>query len=130
MNKVELIGRLTKDPELETTASGLTYTRFTLAVNRKFENANGEREADFINCVAWRQTAELIGKYLKKGRMVGACGALQVRSYDAQDGTRRYVTEVIVDEITFCDTGEKKEEKGESKKPELTPAPEEDDLPF
>jgi len=129
MNKVELIGRLVSDPELEKTASGLTYTRFTLAVNRKYENADGEREADFINCVAWRQTAELIGKYLKKGRMVGACGTLQVRSYDAQDGTKRYVTEIIVDEITFCDNGEKKEEKGESKQPTLTPT-QDDDLPF
>ncbi|MCM1222914.1 MAG: single-stranded DNA-binding protein [Lachnospiraceae bacterium] len=129
MNKIELIGRLTKDPELETTSGGLTYTRFTLAVNRKYENANGEREVDFINCTAWRQTAELIGKYLKKGRLLGACGTLQVRNYDAQDGTKRYVTEVIVDEITFCDSGEKKEEKGEAKQPTLTPT-QDDDLPF
>ncbi len=101
MNKVILIGRLTKDPELRTIASGSATTSFTVAVNRTFTNQNGEREADFINCVAWRKQAENIAKYCSKGSQVAVEGRLQTRSYDAQDGTKRYVTEVIADSVTF-----------------------------
>ena len=101
MNKVILIGRLTKDPELKTTGSGIATVAFSIAVQRNFTNQNGEREADFINCVAWRRQAENIAKYCKKGTQVAVDGRIQVRNYDAQDGTKRYVTEVICDNVTF-----------------------------
>ena len=101
MNKVILIGRLTRDPELRTIASGNATTSFTIAVNRNFTNQNGEREADFINCVAWRKQAENIAKYCTKGSQVAVEGRIQTRNYDAQDGTKRYVTEVIADNVTF-----------------------------
>ena len=101
MNKVILIGRLTRDPELRTIASGNATTSFTIAVNRNFTNQNGEREADFINCVAWRKQAENIAKYCTKGSQVAVDGRIQTRNYDAQDGTKRYVTEVIADNVTF-----------------------------
>ena len=101
MNKVILIGRLTKDPELRTIASGNATTSFTIAVNRNFTNQNGEREADFINCVAWRKQAENVAKYCTKGSQVAVEGRIQPRSYDAQDGTKRYVTEVVADNVTF-----------------------------
>lgn len=101
MNKVILIGRLTRDPEMRTTTSGTATTSFTIAVNRNFTNANGEREADFINCVAWRKQAENVAKYCAKGIQVAVEGRIQTRTYDAQDGTKRYVTEVIADNVTF-----------------------------
>lgn len=101
MNKVILIGRLTKDPELKTTASGIASTNFSIAVQRNFTNQNGEREADFINCVAWRKQAENIAKYCNKGSQVAVDGRIQVRSYDGQDGTKKYVTEVVADNVTF-----------------------------
>jgi single-strand DNA-binding protein len=101
MNKVILIGRLTKDPELKTTASGIASTNFSVAVQRNFTNHNGEREADFINCVAWRKQAENIAKYCNKGSQVAVDGRIQVRSYDGQDGTKKYVTEVVADNVTF-----------------------------
>ena len=101
MNKVILIGRLTKDPELRTIASGNATTSFTIAVNRNFTNQNVEREADFINCVAWRKQAENVAKYCTKGSQVAVEGRIQTRSYDAQDGTKRYVTEVVADNVTF-----------------------------
>lgn len=101
MNKAILIGRLTKDPELRTTTSGISSTSFTVAVSRTYTNQNGERETDFINCVAWRKQAENIAKYCKKGSQVAVEGRIQTRSYDAQDGTKRYVTEVLADNVTF-----------------------------
>lgn len=101
MNKVILIGNLAADPELRRTASDLPVCTFRLAVNRRFANQQGVREADFINIVTWRQTAELCAKYLAKGRKCCVVGQLQTRSYDAQDGTKRYVTEVVADEVEF-----------------------------
>ncbi len=105
MNRVVLVGRLTKDPELRTTASGISQTRFTLAVNRRTAGADGQREADFISCVAWRGTAEAIAKYLTKGRELAVEGRIQTGSYDAQDGTKRYTTDVVVDNFTFIGSG-------------------------
>ena len=102
MNKVILIGRLTRDPELRTTPSGVATTTFTVAVDRNFVNQqSGQREADFINCVAWRKQAENISRYCFKGTQVAVEGRIQTRNYDAQDGTKRYVTEVICDNVTF-----------------------------
>ena len=104
MNKVILIGRLTKDPEMRTTNTGVPVTSFTLAVNRPFSDANGERTADFINCISWRKQAENIAKYCVKGTQVAAEGRIQTRSYDHTDGTKRYVTEVVCDNVTFLST--------------------------
>ena len=101
MNKVILIGRLTRDPELRTISNGASTTSFTVAVNRTYTNQNGERDTDFINCVAWRRQAENIAKYCVKGTQVAVEGRIQTRNYDAQDGTKRYVTEVIADNVTF-----------------------------
>ncbi len=104
MNKVILVGRLTKDPEVKTTQSQIAFCSFTVAVDRKFKNASGERQADFINCVAWRQQAEFLGRYFQKGARVGIVGNLQSRSYDDTDGKKRYVTEVVVDELEFVES--------------------------
>lgn len=101
MNKVILIGRLTKDPELKTTPTGVATTTFTVAVDRNFTNQQGQREADFLNCVAWRKQAENISRYCTKGSQVAVEGRIQTRSYDAQDGSKRYVTEIICDNVTF-----------------------------
>ena len=103
MNKVQLVGRLTRDPELRTTGNGVSVCSFTVAVNRRFRNAQGEYEADFINCVAWRQSAELLAKYFTKGRMVGIVGSIQTRNYE-KDGQRVYVTEVSVEEVHFVES--------------------------
>ena len=101
MNKAILIGNLTRDPETMTTSSGITKCNFTVAVQRRFANAQGVREADFIPVVCWRQTAELCARYLSKGRKVAVEGSIQTRSYDAQDGTKRYVTEIIAENVEF-----------------------------
>lgn len=102
MNSVQLIGRLVKDVEMRYTPSGHANTTFTLAVNRKFKNQQtGEREADFINCVAWRGLAETIANNLSKGRELGVVGSWQTRSYEGQDGKRVYVNECVVSDITF-----------------------------
>ena len=106
MNKVILIGNLANDPESRTTQSGIAQCTFRLAVQRRFANAQGVREADFIPIVCWRQTAELCSRYLSKGRKVAVEGSIQTRSYDAQDGTKRYVTEVIADNVEFLSSRE------------------------
>ena len=101
LNKVVLIGRLTKDPDVRTLDSGSTVATFTLAVGRTFKDRNGERGTDFIPIVAWSKTAELCGEYLKKGNQTAVSGRIQTRNYDAEDGSKRYVTEVIAEEVTF-----------------------------
>jgi len=103
LNRIELIGRLTRDPELRYIANGHAMAQFTIAVNRDFKNAAGEREADFIRCVAWRKLAEQVGQYCSKGRLVAVEGRLQTRSYEAPDGSRRTLTEVIGDRVWFLD---------------------------
>lgn len=103
MNKVILLGRLTKEPELKSTQNGISRCSFTLAVDRRFKNADGERETDFINCTAWRTTAEFISKYFRKGQRIAVVGSIQVRSYETDTGERRYITEVIADETYFAD---------------------------
>ncbi|MBR4018940.1 MAG: single-stranded DNA-binding protein [Clostridia bacterium] len=101
MNKAILIGRLAQDPEVRTTGSGTTVCTFRIAVNRRFPNQSGERVADFFTIVAWRQLGETCGKYLAKGRMVSVIGEIQNRSYDAKDGSKRYITEIVADEVEF-----------------------------
>jgi single-strand DNA-binding protein len=104
MNRVYLIGNLTRDPELATTNSGVSVCRFSIAVSRRFSNAEGERETDFFNIVVWRAQGENCHKYLKKGSKCAVSGMLQNRSYDANDGTKRTVTEIIADEVEFLTT--------------------------
>ena len=104
MNKVILVGNLTRDPELITTANGVSLCRFSLAVQRRFAGQDGEREADFVNIVVWRAQADNCYKYLKKGSKCGVVGSLQTRSYDAQDGTKRYSTDVVAEEVEFLST--------------------------
>ena len=101
MNKVILIGNLSRDPEITTTNGGVSVCRFAIAVQRRFQNAEGEREADFINIVVWRAQAENCHKFLKKGSKCGIVGRIQTSSYEGQDGQRRYVTEVVADEVEF-----------------------------
>jgi len=108
LNKVVLIGRLTKDPELRYTTSGVPVTRFTLAVNRNYTNQQGERKADFIPITVWRGAAESCAKYLAKGRLVAVAGRIQTGSYE-QDGQRRYTWEVVADEVQFLEWSEKQE---------------------
>ena len=130
MNKVILLGRLTKDPETRYTQTTNTQvTSFTLAVNRRFIKDGEERQADFINIVAWNKTAEFCSKYFKKGQQVGVIGRLQVRNWEDKQGQKHYVTEVIAEEVYFADT--KKEESTsaltEENQFEIT---DDDDLPF
>jgi single-strand DNA-binding protein len=99
MNKVIIIGNLVRDPEARTTQSGISQSTFDVAVQRRYKGPDGKREADFLTVVAWRQTADFCNKYLSKGRKVGVEGSLQKRSYKAQDGSNRYVTEIIADNV-------------------------------
>ena len=103
LNRVILIGRLTRDPELRYTPSGVAVTQFTLAVDRPFTNQQNQREADFIPIVTWRQLAETCANYLRKGRLTAVEGRIQVRSYDNSEGKRVYVTEVVADNVRFLD---------------------------
>lgn len=99
INNVVLVGRITKDPEVRYTTNNIATCSFTLACDRRYSGANGENQADFINCVAWRQSAEFMGKYIKKGYVMGITGSIQTRSYQGQDGQTRYVTEVVCDSV-------------------------------
>lgn len=101
MNKVILMGRLTRDVEMRQTPNGVSLARFSIAVNRRFAGKDAQQQADFINCVAWRQTGEFIARYFRKGSMIAVVGSLQSRSWDGQDGKRQYSTEVQVDEAYF-----------------------------
>jgi single-strand DNA-binding protein len=101
MNQVSLVGRLTKDPELRYTPSGVASTRFTIAINRTFASANGEKEADFINIQVWRKPAENAANYLKKGSLVGVTGRIQTGSYEGTDGKRVYTTDVVAENVQF-----------------------------
>ena len=130
MNKWIGKGNLVRDVELQTTTSGISLAKFTIAVQRKFANADGEREADFINCVAWRNTAEFVAKYFKKGSQIIVCGAVQTRSYETEDGAKRYVTEIVCEEIYFCGNKVNSEEQIESKQEEFIPIDDLENLPF
>ncbi|ANB60035.1 single-stranded DNA-binding protein [Anoxybacteroides amylolyticum] len=112
INRVILVGRLTRDPELRYTPNGVAVATFTLAVNRPFTNQQGEREADFINCVVWRRPAENVANFLKKGSLAGVDGRLQTRSYEGQDGKRVYVTEVVADSVQFLEPRGSTEQRG------------------
>lgn len=103
LNRVVLVGRLTKDPEFRTTQSGVDVSTFTLAVNRNFKSKNGEQQADFINCVVFRKQAENVNNYLNKGSLAGIDGRLQSRSYENKEGQRVFVTEVVCDSVQFLE---------------------------
>jgi single-strand DNA-binding protein len=121
MNKVILMGRLTADPELKQTQSGTSVVSFSIAVDRRF-NKDEQKKADFINCVAWRTTAEFVAKYFSKGSQILLVGELQTRTWEDQNGQKRYVTEVIASEVSFC--GSKNSSGGNSyAAEEHTPAP-------
>lgn len=139
MNTTNLVGRLTKDIELRYTSSNKAYTKFNIAVNRKFTNANGEREADFISCIAWDKQAENMGRYCYKGQLVSVQGRIQTGSYDDNDGKRVYTTDVVCESVQFLER--KQEEDSEhfervanqgKRKRENVPSIDvtEDDLPF
>lgn len=120
LNRIILIGRLTRDPELRYTSSGIAVTQFTLAVDRPYTTQQGEREADFIPIVTWRQLAETCANYLRKGRLTAVEGRIQVRNYDNNEGRRVYVTEVVADNVRFLESGNRdgggagmREERGE-----------------
>lgn len=104
MNKAMIMGRLTRDPDIRTTPAQVPVATFTLAVDRKFKSANGERQADFIPVVAWRTTADFVGKYFKKGSKMIVIGSIQTRTYDDKDGKKVYVTEIVADEIEFAES--------------------------
>lgn len=140
LNRVVLTGHLTKDPELKVTQSGLSVVQFVIGVQRQFARKDGEREADFISCVAWRKTAENIAKYFKKGQLIGVDGRVQTRSYDDKNGQRVYVTEVVVDNFAFLSSQKGQGNQNPSQRPN-TPAQDpfagtgnvditDDDLPF
>lgn len=139
MNKVVLLGRLTKDPETKTTNNDVTITRYTLAVNRPWKK-DGEQQADFINCLAFNKTAEFANKYFRKGQQVAVVGRIQTRSWEDDSGAKRYATEVVVEEQHFADSkkdggspqaAEYKQEKlgGQAYYP-IDEGVEDDDLPF
>lgn len=132
MNKAILVGRLTRDPELKSTANGTNVCSFSIAVNRRYKNAEGNYDADFINCTAWRQTAEFVSKYFTKGRMIGVVGSIQTRNYDDKDGKKVYVTEVAADEVHFV---ESKGDNNNNTAPvadvnDFAPIDDTDELPF
>ena len=114
MNRVILIGRLTRDPELRYTSSNIPTCTFSIAVNRNFTNQAGEREADFINIVVWRKQAENCKNYLNQGSQVAVEGRIQTRNYDDQNGVKRYVTEVVADNVQFLDTKAAREQRANS----------------
>lgn len=114
LNRAILVGRLTRDPEMRYTSDGTATVSFSLAVNRQFKNKQGEREADFINCVIWRKAAETFCNYTHKGSQVAIDGRIQARNYENSEGTRVYVTEIVVENFSFLDSGNGSEGKNKA----------------
>ena len=130
INNVTLVGRLTKAPELKHTPSNVAVATFTLAVNRNFKGANGEREADFINCMMWRKQAELFAEWCKKGNLVGVTGRIQTRNYENQEGRRVYLTEVVADGFERLEKRDDTANRSNIEEQMPGSAFDEDDLPF
>lgn len=130
MNNINLIGRLTKDPDCRVLNTGSQVATFTLAVDRKFKNQDGTRNTDFIPIVAWGKTAELCEKHLTKGQQVGITGRCQTRTYQANDGTNRYIMEVVAEEITFVGSKKEKEQSIDDLAEQYDFIEDEDILPF
>ena len=127
MNSICIMGRITKAPELKTTTTGTSVLSFTVAVDRNYQKQGEEKQTDFINCVAWRTTAEFIAKYFAKGQMIALTGELQTRSYEDKDGNKRTATEVVASKVSFC--GDKKKENTSTADISLA-IEDNDDLPF
>ncbi|MBQ9228756.1 MAG: single-stranded DNA-binding protein [Eubacterium sp.] len=131
LNTVALMGRLTYDPELKTTPSGVSVLRFQLACDRTYQKAGAERQADFIDCVAWRQTAEFINRYFHKGSMIAVEGSIQTQNYTDRDGNKRKSVEVMANNVSFCGS---RENASQTASEDVTESYEEiidgDDLPF
>src|SRR5699024_1283702 len=133
MNSIHIVGRLTKDVSLKYTQNGVAVANFTVAVNRQFKNANGEREADFINVVQFRKGAELTAQYMSKGSQIGVTGRIQTRNYENNEGKRVYVTEVVAENVQFLDSKKSSEPKQETNPLEEAGSPidiSDSDLPF
>ncbi|BFH11134.1 single-stranded DNA-binding protein [Bacillus cereus] len=130
LNRVVLIGRLTRDPELRYTPNGIAVTQFTLAVDRPFSNQSGEREADFISVIVWRAAAEASANYLRKGRLAAVEGRIQTRHYDNAEGKRVYVTEVVADNVRFLEPNRRNNEERTQQPANDVGNPVDDDLPF
>lgn len=142
MNKIFLIGNITKDQELSSTSNGISCANFSLAVKRSHTDSDGERQTDFFPCVAWRKTAEVIADYVRKGDKIAVTGELQIREYTDRDGIKRKVPQVVVSEFDFC--GQKRAQEndyseartntqgaqGTRNKPTLTPVDDDSDIPF
>lgn len=130
MNKVVLIGRLTKDPELKfTPGTGTAVATFSIAVDRRFKKEGGEKESDFIPIVVWGKQTENVATYTVKGRLIGISGRIQTRNYDAKDGTKRYVTEVVAEEVQFIEWARKAQQPPVDTLEDLTPV-DDGDIPF
>ena len=135
MNKAILLGRLTRDPELRSTQSGVAVASFAIAINRRFKNAVGNYDVDFINCTAWRNTAEFICKYFQKGSAIAVVGSIQNQKYTDKDGNERTATGVVVDEAYFAGSKGNGETSSEETPPQFNTdfaevVPDDDDLPF
>lgn len=138
MNKVFLIGNLTRDPELSETAGGVTVCHFSIAVNRAYTNGDGERQTDFFNCTAWRGLADSIGRYCKKGSKVAVSGSVQIRNYEDNQGQRRTTVDIIVQDCEFLTARGKDEDTNDEprssaptrKRPELQTFDDDGDIPF
>ena len=135
MNTVILIGRLTKDPDIKKTQTDISVLSFTIAVNRSYKNQDGDYEADFINCVAWKKTAELIAEYFKKGDRIGIQGELQTRTYQDRDDKTVFVTEINVRQIDFLQEKTQQESREQKVEPKADKTPEEfeiddEEMPF
>lgn len=131
MNKVNLIGNLTRDPELTETASGTAVCRFTIAVGRNYTNGNGERETDFFNCTAWRTLAESIARYCEKGKKIAVSGSIQMRTYEDNQGNKRTAVDVVVQEAEFLTPKPQDEEPPkERQKKGLQAFDDDGDIPF
>ena len=130
MNKVIIVGRITKDIEIKNTSNQTPVCNFTVAVDRKYKDANGQRQADFISCVAWKTTATFIAKYFKKGSRIGITGSLQTRNFEDQEGKKRSITEVVVEEAEFVESSNREEAKEEKPAEQEAVSTEAGFLPF
>lgn len=130
MNKLVIIGNLTRDPELAETASGISYAKFAVAVTRNYSNSDGERETDFFDITVWRERAELCARYLRKGNKVGIVGSIQFRTYEDDNGNKHKVAEVKVDEVEFLTPKSQSDEKPTKKERQKLEEVDDDNLPF
>ena len=130
LNKVSVMGRLVRDPELRRTNSGTAVASFTIACDRDFKSDGGEREADFIECVAWRNTAEFVSKYFAKGRMAVVSGRLQTRNWTDKEGNKRKATEIVAESVYFCDSKREELQSYAAPQESFAELPDDGEIPF